>query len=133
MAHDPIAPVVRKIDEVQSSPVGRSRDASIQVLIGPQEGAPNFNLRCFTLEAGGMIPAHRHTDIEHEQVVLEGEMVLGLGDQEVTVTSGDCVLIPSGTVHWYENRGSVPVRFLCIVPRTRDYQTEWIARPGETS
>lgn len=126
-----IRPVVRAMDTVPGSPVGRSRGATIQVLLGPKEGAPNFVLRRFTIEPGGLIPAHRHADIEHEQVVLEGEMVLGLDNEEVTVRAGECVLIPAGTVHWYENRGTVPVRFLCIVPRTREYRTEWIARPGE--
>lgn len=128
-----VPPVVRPMDGVPESPVGRSRGATIQVLIGPNEGAPNFVLRRFTIEPGGLIPAHRHADIEHQQVVLEGEMVLGLDGEEVVVRAGDCVLIPAGTVHWYENRAQTPVRFLCIVPRTRDYRTEWIARPGEAS
>ncbi len=126
-------PVVRPMDAVAESAVGRSRGATIQVLIGPKEGAPNFILRRFTLQPGGLIPAHRHADIEHQQVVLEGEMVLGLDDSQVTVHAGDCVFIPPGVVHWYENHGTVPVRFLCIVPRTREYRTEWIARPGEAT
>ncbi len=126
-------PVVRAMDTVPGSPVGRSRGATIQVLIGPREGAPNFILRRFTLEPGGLIPAHRHPDIEHQQVVLEGEMVLGLDERRVTVHAGECVFIPPGVVHWYENHGTRPVRFLCIVPVTREYRTEWIARPGEAS
>ncbi len=117
---------VSSMDGTPGSAVERSRGATIQVLIGPDEGAPNFITRRFTLEPGGSIPAHRHDVIEHEQVMLEGEMVLGLDDQEVVVKAGDCVFIPAGVAHWYENRGEVPVRFLCVVPRSDDYQTEWL-------
>ncbi len=119
-------PIVRPMDEVPSNPVPGTRRTSIQILLGPDEGAPHFVARRFTIEPGGRIPTHRHDTIEHEQVVLEGEMVLGLDDEAVTVRAGDCVLIPAGVAHWYENRGKVPVRFLCIVPRTENYQTEWL-------
>lgn len=123
---EPVKPVIRSMDAVPSNPVPGTRGASIQILLGPDEGAPNYVTRRFTIEPGGRIPAHRHDTIEHEQVVLEGEMVLGLDADAVTVHAGDCVLIPAGVAHWYENRGDVPVRFLCIVPKTQAYQTEWL-------
>jgi len=119
-------PVVRAMNAAAAAVVENSRGATIQVLLGPEDGVPNFVTRRFTLEPGGRIPAHRHDSIEHEQVVLEGEMVLGLDDREVVARAGDCVFIPAGVAHWYENRGSAPVRFLCIVPRTAEYQTEWL-------
>jgi quercetin dioxygenase-like cupin family protein len=119
-------PVVRAMNAAPTAVVENSRGATIQVLLGPEDGVPNFVTRRFTLEPGGRIPAHRHDSIEHEQVVLEGEMVLGLDDREVVARAGDCVFIPAGVAHWYENRGSAPVRFLCIVPRTAEYQTEWL-------
>jgi quercetin dioxygenase-like cupin family protein len=79
-----------------------------------------------SIEPGGRIPAHRHDAIEHEQLVLEGEMVVSLDGREETVRSGDCLFIPVGVVHWYENRKKAPARFLCIVPRTDAYRTEWL-------
>ncbi len=118
--------VVRSIESVQHQEVERSPGATIQVLLGPGDGAPNFATRCFTLEPGTRIPCHRHATIEHEQVVLEGEMTLGLDDEVVIVGAGDCMLIPAGIAHWYENRGEAAVRFLCIVPLTDEYRTEWL-------
>lgn len=122
--------VIRAMDQVAELPVERARGATIQVLLGPDDGAPNFITRCFTLQPGGRIPCHRHDTIEHEQLVLTGEMVLSLDGDERTVRVGDCVLIPPNIAHWYENRGTVPVRFLCVVPRTADYRTEWLEPPA---
>ena len=130
MSHPPTA-VVRALDSVDAVPVPRCRGASLKILLGPESGVPNFITRQFTLEPGGRIPCHRHDHIEHEQVILEGRMVIGLATREVEVVPGDSVFIPAGIDHWYENRGYNPVRFLCVVPHTDDYQTEWLEEPAE--
>lgn len=130
MSHAPSA-VVRAPNTVPPQPVPRCRGTSMQVMLGPESGVPNFITRLFTLEAGGRIPCHRHDAIEHEQVVLEGSMVISLDGRETVVTTGDTIFIPAGVSHWYENRGAGPVRFVCVVPRTDDYQTEWLEGPAE--
>jgi quercetin dioxygenase-like cupin family protein len=123
--------VVRASDSVKAVPVPRCRGASLQVLLGPESGVPNFITRQFTLDPGGRIPCHRHDRIEHEQFILEGTMVIGLDEREVEVGPGDSVFIPASVSHWYENRGSVATRFLCVVPHTDDYQTEWLEDAAE--
>jgi len=127
----PPTPMVRALDAVEEVIVPRCRGASLKVLLGPEIGVPNFITRHFTLHPGGRIPCHRHDDIEHEQVVLEGTMVIGLDARESTVGPGDSIFIPAGVSHWYENRSDTAVRFLCVVPRTDDYQTEWLEEPAE--
>ena len=117
---------VGRVADATAGPVPGAKGATLKVLLGPEQGVPNFVTRLFTLEAGVRIPKHRHDSIEHEQVILEGSMTMGLDDRVVEVTKGDCVFIPAGVAHWYENRGSDPVRFLCIVPRTEQYRTEWM-------
>jgi quercetin dioxygenase-like cupin family protein len=119
-------PIIRRIEQVQAREVERSPGATIQVLLGPDDQMPGFYTRRFSIDPGGSIPAHRHDAIEHQQVVLEGQMVLTLDGREQTVGAGQCVYIPAGVAHAYRNRGSVPVRFLCMVPATADYQTEWL-------
>jgi len=124
-------PVIRAMDDDKAVPVERARGATIEVLLGAADGAPRFATRRFTIAPGGRIPCHRHDQIEHEQVVLEGTMVLGLDDRVVEVAAGDCLLIPAGVAHWYENRSVLPVRFLCMVPLTHGYQTEWLEPAAE--
>lgn len=112
-------------------PVARARGAHMAVLIGEEDGAPHFAKRRFVLEPNGRIPAHRHPDIEHEQVVLSGEMTLGLGEESVVARTGDVVFIPAQTVHWYFNHTDAPCEFLCTVPLTAEYRTEWLEDPPE--
>ncbi len=130
MSHAPTA-VIRASNSVEAIDVPRSRGTTLQVLLGPESGVPNFITRQFTVEPGGRIPCHRHDTIEHAQVVLAGAMVISLDGRESEVSTGDSVFIPAGCSHWYENRGEVPVRFLCVIPRTEDYQTEWLEGPAE--
>ena len=71
-------------------------------------------------------PLHRHEAIEHVQVVLEGEMRLVLDGEPRLVKAGDCLYIPARVAHSYDNTGEDPVCFLCMVPATSEYQTEWL-------
>ena len=117
--------VVRNVEEVPGTPVGKGTGATIRVLLGAEQGMPHFEMRVFTIEPSGRIPAHRHDAIEHGQLVLEGSMVLTLDGKERTVSAGDAVFIPAGVSHSYENRGTAAVRFLCAIPRG-EYRTEWL-------
>ena len=112
-------------------PVPRTRGARIAVLIGAEDGAPNFAKRLFVLEPDARIPAHRHPDIEHEQVMLKGEMTLGLDDETIVAKAGQVMFIPAQCVHWYHNHTDSPCEFLCTVPITEDYSTEWLEEPPE--
>jgi quercetin dioxygenase-like cupin family protein len=117
--------LVRSIDSVPPAPARGSDGATMQVLLGPEDKMPRFHTRLFTLEPGGRIPEHRHDIIEHEQVVVEGELVLLTEEGERTVRVGDVVYLPPNRFHGYENRADGPARFICVVPATEGYDTEW--------
>lgn len=119
-------PRIRTGSRIEMNPIERTQGASMQVLLGPDEGARGFVTRRFSLEPGGRIPCHRHDEIEHQQYVVSGEMVLTLDGDERCARQGDAVIIPAGVAHSYENRLAQPVEFLCIVPLVDDYQTEWL-------
>ena len=76
-------------------------------------------MRRFTLAPGSEVPRHTNA-VEHEQYVLEGEYVVGIGEEEYTVSAGDSLLIPAGTVHWYRNEGEEQGAFVCVVPNGDD-------------
>lgn len=119
--------LIKPTASVPSQVPENTTKTTIQVLLGPDDGMPNFFTRVFTIEPGGRIPVHRHDEIEHEQLMLQGEMTILLeSGEEKTVTAGDVIYFPPKVAHGYENRGSVAIKLVCIVPKTAQYQTEWL-------
>jgi quercetin dioxygenase-like cupin family protein len=110
--------VVRHSDEVPFNTVGAGRDTSMQVLVGPEEGAPNFVLRRFRMEVGGGIPLHTN-EVEHEQYVLRGRAKIRIGGEDHDVAANDSLYIPAGVPHSYEVVEG-PFEFLCVVPNAPD-------------
>jgi len=109
---------VKHAQDVEAKNVAAGKDTTIQVLISAQEG-PNFALRKFSMQKGGGMPRHTNT-LEHEQYVLRGEATITIGEETHHVKAGDVVFIPEGAIHSYENTGSEPFEFLCIVPNKAD-------------
>jgi mannose-6-phosphate isomerase-like protein (cupin superfamily) len=65
------------------------------------------------LPVGGRSFRHRHRLSEEVYYILEGEGRLTVGSETAAVAAGDAVCIPPDTVHWIENTGETPLRFLC--------------------
>ena len=87
-----------------------------RVVIGEDEGAPNFIMRIFDLDPGASSPLHEHP-WEHEIVVLQGEAVARNGKGvETPVGEGDTIFIPPNEEHCLTNRGGTVFRFMCLIP-----------------
>lgn len=112
---------VKKIHAIESSIVENGIGVTKKVLISPEEG-PNFAMRCFTIQPGGLMPNHTNR-VEHEQYVLGGRAKVGIGDEIFEVQTGDIVFIPAEVPHWYANIGEEPFEFLCLVPNKPDSTT----------
>lgn len=65
------------------------------------------------LPAGGRSLLHRHLFSEEIYYIIEGAGQLTVGSETAAVGVGDTVCIPPSTVHWIENTGATPLRFLC--------------------
>jgi quercetin dioxygenase-like cupin family protein len=122
---------VKPAGKAKPQKVERAAKAEIAWLVDRNDGAPNFEMRMFTIRPGGSIPKHYHPDIEHEQYVLKGRYRVGIGEKVYTVKAGDSIYIPKGTPHWYRNTGRVNAEFLCIVPRTERYDSVYVEAEGK--
>jgi len=125
--------VVKGKGKVAAKPVDKAVKTEIEWLIDRNDGAPNFELRKFTIKPGGSIPKHYHPDIEHEQYVLAGDYEVGIGKKVHRLRAGDSVFIPAGTVHWYRNRGKKDAEFLCIVPKVEKYDAIYLEEEAQRS
>jgi quercetin dioxygenase-like cupin family protein len=109
-------PKVKATGEVPAKKVeGEAKGVSMRVLVGPEDGAPNFVMREFTLEKEGQTPYHSHT-WEHEVFVLEGTGVVVGEAEETRLEANRAVFVASGEKHCFRNTGERPFRFLCIIP-----------------
>ncbi len=110
--------VVKQAEGVARRQVAAGRATESQVLIGAEDGAPNFALRRFIMGDGGGMPRHTNT-VEHEQYVLRGRARIGVGDRVHEVAAGHALYIPAGTPHFYEVV-EAPFEFICVVPNGPD-------------
>ncbi|EMA67900.1 cupin domain-containing protein [Halorubrum kocurii] len=118
-AADASGAVLKRGDEIEYDAVDAADGLRKGVLLDESDGAPNFAMRRFELAAGAAVPRHTNA-VEHEQYVLAGEYVVGIGEEEHRVGPGDALLIPAGVEHWYRNEGEEPGAFICAVPNGDD-------------
>ncbi|MDE3053023.1 MAG: cupin domain-containing protein [Gemmatimonadota bacterium] len=111
-------PFVAPADSAAANVVAAGTSARMQVLVGPDQGAPNFVLRRFIMGAGGGMPFHTN-EVEHEQYVLRGRARIRIGDDVHEVKPDTTLYIPAGVPHSYEVL-EAPFEFLCVVPNAPD-------------
>ena len=110
--------VVRPAAQVPFLDVPAGTSTSMQVLVGPEEGAPHFALRRFVIQEGGGMPLHTN-DVEHEQYVLRGRARITIGEAVHEVQADHTLFIPAGVPHSYEVVEG-PFEFICVVPNHPD-------------
>jgi len=110
--------IVRKVDEIASEAIIEKgvKGVSKQVLLGPEQDAPNFIMRRFSVAPGGYTFYHTH-DFEHEVYVLSGSGVVRQENTETAIGPDTAVLVVPNEIHQFINTGDEPLIFLCIIPR----------------
>ena len=86
-----------------------------QVLIGREDGAPNFVLRYFQIEPGGhsQLESHPH---DHGVVILQGRAKVQLNDEFLELDPLDVVYVGGNDLHQFSNIGEDALGFLCVIP-----------------
>ncbi len=113
-------PVIRNVASTPQKTVEMAgvKGVKMAVMVGREDGAPNFALRHFTVEPNGHAPFHSH-DYEHEVYVVEGGGTVFLEGKENPIKQGDVVYVPADQEHQFK-AGTGGMRFLCLVPVTRN-------------
>ena len=94
------------------------RQATGRILIGQDEGSPNFHLRYFEVQPGGYTSLDQHAH-DHGVMILRGQARVRVGDTETELGYGDVLYIPGNEIHQLFCLGDEPMGFLCIVPAVR--------------
>ncbi len=91
------------------------KNASMKVLVGPEEGWESHVMRIVELEPSGYSPEHSHP-WPHINYMLEGEGVLMMDGVDYPVKAGGFAFVPAGMHHQFKNAGNTTFKFICIVP-----------------
>jgi quercetin dioxygenase-like cupin family protein len=110
--------VVKSVASIESKEVLAGTATRTQVLLGPEDGAPNFAMRRFVMDEGGGMPLHTNA-VEHEQYVLRGRARVSIDGNVHEVSAGTVLYIPAGAPHDYQVI-EAPFEFLCMVPNQAD-------------
>ncbi len=95
---DPRAPTVVNLDAVEPNAIERSRVSRTRRNLGRAIGSRHTGLQHFVIAPGKESnPAHCHSMEEELFVILEGEGMLVLGDEELDVRAGHVISCPPGT------------------------------------
>ena len=86
-----------------------------KVLIGPNEGDPNYYVRYFRVEPGGQTSLDQH-EHDHGVYILHGKAEVLLGETVENVSANDVVYVPGNEVHQFKCMGEEPLGFLCVIP-----------------
>ncbi len=90
-----------------------------RIVFGPGRFWSDWVMRYFILPPGEKVPAHSH-DWEHLAVALQGVGRLVIDGVAEDFSQGRWGHVPAGRPHSFENGGSEPFAFLCIVPTSGD-------------
>ncbi len=117
--------LIRNVNQTPHEPVQMEgvKDAQIAMMVGGEDGAPNFAMRHIRVASDGFTPRHQH-DYEHEVYVVKGQGTVLLEGEEHPIKEGDVILVPANMEHQFKAvSGDVSeegLTFLCMVPRQSD-------------
>jgi mannose-6-phosphate isomerase-like protein (cupin superfamily) len=88
----------------------------LDTLVVEHRQAPGMKTAVFemTLPVGSSPPAHVHQDLDDSWYVLEGQMALRCGNDELVAGPGSWVSLPRGVPHTFRVVGDRPARILSI-------------------
>ena len=94
------------------SPRGYASGAERHVLIGPEDGATQVELRYFSIPPGSASSLEHHPH-EHAILILHGRAEVQLGERSHEAGPGDAVFVASDEVHQLRVLGDEPLGFVC--------------------
>ena len=101
--------IVKKLQEVEQ--VQEKEKVMKRVVIGEEDGAPNYIMRVFDIEPGGSTNYHTH-DSEHEVFVLSGQGAAVREDGETPIARDSIAFVPPNEVHCFKNTGDETLRVI---------------------
>ncbi|MGC9977387.1 MAG: cupin domain-containing protein [Syntrophales bacterium] len=103
---------VKTLEDIQPEQLGQG--VRLRQVISGQDGADNFYMRVFDVDADAKgPPLHKHP-YEHEMYIISGRGVLVGENGAIPFKAGDAIFIRPNEEHQLIQEGSL--RFICLIP-----------------
>jgi quercetin dioxygenase-like cupin family protein len=86
--------------------------AAMNIKVFAEETRGAYSLMETLLPGGGVIPAHIHATEDENTYIVEGELLMTIGEQTFHAKTGSFVIAPKGVVQTFRNPANTPCRFL---------------------
>lgn len=108
---------LQKTEAVDLTPANLKGKGQLTVrwLLGEPEGAPNFEMRYFSLSGAISTDWHSH-EWEHQVFVIAGKGKYKNSEKEVDLQPGYALFVPPGEQHHFICAGE-SFDFICVVPK----------------
>jgi quercetin dioxygenase-like cupin family protein len=106
-------------------------DTLVTVRVAQEGHGDSFSILESLAPHGDGPPLHVHHDEDEAFHVLEGELLLRVGDQQLTLSAGESVLAPRGIPHTYLVTSQDGARWLIITRGGFERFVRAVSRPAE--
>jgi mannose-6-phosphate isomerase-like protein (cupin superfamily) len=114
-------PVIKTLKDYQAYRIS-PEDTNRLAIIFDSSSANNSLTVCVEIfEVGSETPPHRHSSAVEMFFVLKGEGVAVCDGKEISLQSGDSVLMPKSGIHYLKNVGSERLYLLCMMVPNEDF------------
>lgn len=114
-------PVIRTLKDYQAYRISPEAHNRLAIIFDPTNANDSLTVCVEIFDVGGATPPHRHNLATEMFFVLQGEGVAVCDGKEVSLHSGDSILMPKTGTHYLKNTGSERLYLLCIMVPNEDF------------
>ena len=114
-------PVIKTLKDYQAYRISSKDNNRLAIIFDPNNANDSLTVCVEIFDVGGATPPHRHNLATEMFFVLQGEGVAVCDGKEVSLHSGDSILMPKTGTHYLKNTGSERLYLLCIMVPNEDF------------
>jgi mannose-6-phosphate isomerase-like protein (cupin superfamily) len=114
-------PIIKTAKDYQAYRISPQDNNRLAIIFDPDNANNSLTVCVEIFEVGSATPAHRHNFAVEMFFILKGEGMAVCDGKEVSINTGDSVLMPKTGTHYLKNTGSQRLYALCIMVPNEDF------------
>lgn len=114
-------PVVKSLADCKVYRISEHDTNRLAIIFDPNNAAASLTVCVEIFDPGGSTPFHRHQFGVEMFFILKGEGIVRCDGKEVSIRSGDSILVPPTGTHQLINTGAERLYALCFMVPNEDF------------